>query len=56
MGVRRDVCNTPEELLDNLEQSLHTIDLNEEEMRCLKELREYCLGDEGLCNLSLSFT
>lgn len=51
----RDVCNSPEELLDNLEQSLHTIDLNEEEMRCLKELREYCLGDEGSWVLSDDF-
>jgi len=53
--VFRDVCNHPEELLDALEQSLHTIDLNEEEMRCLKELREYCLGDEGSWVLSDDF-
>ncbi|CAL8113708.1 unnamed protein product [Orchesella dallaii] len=53
--VFRDVCNTPEELLDNLEQSLGCIELNEEEMRCLKELREYCLGDEGSWVLSDDF-
>ncbi|ODN04797.1 hypothetical protein Ocin01_01900 [Orchesella cincta] len=53
--VFKDVCNTPEELLDNLEQSLGSIELNEEEMRCLKELREYCLGDEGSWVLSDDF-
>lgn len=49
------MCNTPEELLDALEQSLASAELNEEEMRCLKELREYCLGDEGSWVLSDDF-
>ena len=52
---RRDICNSIEELIDNLEKSLAKIELNDDEMRCLGELREYALGDEGSWVLSDEF-
>jgi hypothetical protein len=51
----RDLCSSIDELLDELEKSLAKVELNEEEMRCLKELREYALGDEGSWVLSDDF-
>lgn len=53
--VFRDICTSVEELLDELEKSLCKVELNEEEMRCLKELREYSMGDEGSWVLSDDF-
>ncbi len=44
-----------DQLLDELEKSLAHVELNEEEMRCLKELREYSVGDEGSWVLSDDF-
>lgn len=42
-----------EELLDELEKSLANVELNENEMRCMSELREYALGPEGRRNSTL---
>ncbi|XP_021956170.1 uncharacterized protein LOC110852407 isoform X2 [Folsomia candida] len=53
--VFRDICSSIDELLDDLEKSLAKVELNEEEMRCLKELREYSVGDEGSWVLSDDF-
>jgi hypothetical protein len=53
--VFRDLGNSVDELLDDLERSLANIDLNDEEMRCMRELREYALGDEGSWVLSDDF-
>jgi len=36
-----------EELLDELEKSLSNVELNDDEMRCMTELRDYALGSEG---------
>ena len=44
-----------DELLDELEKSLDRVELNDEEMRCLRELREYALGEEGSWVLSDDF-
>lgn len=53
--VFRDICTSIDELMDELEKSLCKVELNEEEMRCLKELREYACGDEGSWVLSDDF-
>lgn len=53
--VFKDLGNSVDELLDDLERSLANVDLNDEEMRCMRELREYALGDEGSWVLSDEF-
>jgi hypothetical protein len=44
-----------DELLDELEKSLSNVELNDDEMRCMGELRQYALGDEGSWVLSDEF-
>lgn len=55
MAFSRDLGNSVDELLDELEKSLANVELNDDEMRCLKELRDYALGDEGSWVLSDEF-
>ncbi len=51
----RDFGNSVDELLDELEKSLSNVELNDDEMRCMGELRQYALGDEGSWVLSDEF-